>query len=121
MATGFLERSEASATRCEMDLSGGTESSPRRLRAGAICVIGLSKVTRADVFEYLKLLFGERAVAAFGEGAQSHGADTHALQGDQTQADRGAGASYYAVTALMDGEVEGGFPFCAAEVCELRW
>lgn len=65
--TGSLERSEARAARCEMDLSGGTRRSPRRVRAGVMNVTVLFKVSLFGVFEDLQLLFCELAAAAFGE------------------------------------------------------
>src|SRR5215217_8693471 len=118
--TGSLESSEARATRCEMDLSGGTRRSPRRVRAGEMRVTGLSKVLRSSLFEDFQFFFGEFTVIAFGERAQQYGADTHALEREQTKPHRSAGASYYAVTALVDGEVEDGYSLLAADARELR-
>src|ERR671933_1893528 len=102
-----------------MDLSAGTESSAHRGRTGAIRT-GLPKASLPGVFEYFQLLFGEGSVAALREHTQPHRADAHTLQGDQTQAASNASASYYAVTALMDGEVEDDFLPSAARVRELR-
>src|SRR5919199_5449396 len=102
-----------------MDLSGGTESAARRGWTGAIRT-DLPKASPPAGFEDFQLLFGEGPVAALGERTQPHGADAHTLQGDQTQAASSARASYYAVTALMDGEVEDNFLPSAARARELR-
>lgn len=45
---------------------------------------------------------------SFAEVPEPDRADTNPPKGDQVKANGGAGSAYYAVTALMDGEVEGG-------------
>ena len=52
-----------------MDLSGGTVSSPRKLRAGSMRVVAwvvLSKISTFDVLQDLQLLFGKLAVPPLG-------------------------------------------------------
>src|SRR5215204_634316 len=106
-----------------MDLSGGTESSPRKVRAGSMrwaAWVVLPKISTSGVLQNLQLLFGKLAVPPLGEAAERHGANTHPFQGEKGQPYRGAGPSYYAVTALVDGQVEGGSLPRSAETGELR-
>src|SRR5919112_4725773 len=106
-----------------MDLSGGTESSPRKVRAGSMRVVAwvmLSNISTSGVLQDLQLLFGKFAVPPLGEAAELHGPNTHPFQGEKSQPHRGAGPSYYAVTALVDGQVEGGSLPRSAETGELR-
>src|SRR5919107_1371426 len=106
-----------------MDLSGGTQSSPRKVRAGSMRVVAgvmLSNIPTSGVLQDLQLLFGKLAVPPLGEATELHGANTHPFQGEKSQTYRGAGPSYYAVTALVDGQVEGGSLTRSAETDELR-
>src|SRR5918998_2383910 len=114
MVVWLAERREARAARWEMDLSGGTARVPLRVAAGS------TRVLRGMVAEDREFLFGELADGALGEVAEGDGADAEPLKGDQVEPDRGARSAYYAVTALADGEVEGGLGPGAAEVGELR-
>ncbi len=83
-------------------------------------MIRLSKVLLFGVFEVYDLRFGQFTALAFREGVQGDQAYAYALQGDQGQTHRGAGATYYTVTALVDGEVEGGFALRTADAGEFR-
>src|SRR5918998_3175603 len=108
------ERRAARAARWEIDLSGGTERAPRRARAGS------TRVLSGMGFEGREFLFGQLAVNALREVAERDGADAQPLQGEERQAHRRARPTYYAVTAFVGGEVEGGLAGGAAEVGELR-
>src|ERR671911_2418309 len=106
-----------------MDLSGGTKSSPRKVRAGSMRVVAgvmLSTIPTSGVLQDLQLLFGKLAVPPLGEATELHGANTHPFQGEKSQPYRGAGPSYYAVTALVNGQVEGGSLPRSVKTGELR-
>ena len=83
IVTASVERSATRAARCEMDLSGGTESSPRRARAGSMRVAAgavLSTGPASGVFEDVQLLVGEFAVSALREVTQFYRANAYSLQ-----------------------------------------
>src|SRR5919205_1147767 len=96
-----VERSEIRAALWEMDLSGGTAMVPRSLLAGSIRTLSRTEGS------YLKL--GQVAVVALREVSQHDRADARPLQGEQIQAHGRTRPAYYAITALVDGEGEGGF------------
>ncbi len=124
MVTGCSERSETRADRCESDLSGGTEISARRELAGAMRVVAriLSLLSIGSsshaLLEDVKLLLGEVAVPAFGEATQTYGTYAYALEGEQNQPYRRARSAYYAVTAFVNRQVQGGCFGVLAEVLD---
>src|SRR5215218_1111457 len=58
----------------------------------------------------------EGSVLTLGEVSDGDGTNTRPVQGDQRQPDSHTGSTYYAVTALVDGHLEGGRLLGAPEV-----
>src|SRR5918997_5394309 len=101
MIVWWVERRAARAARWEMDLSGGTYKVPWRVRAGSMRVLGVM------AFEVVDLLFCQLSDVAFGEVSERDGSYAEPLEGEELQPHRPARPAYYAVTALVQGEVEG--------------
>jgi hypothetical protein len=73
------------------------------------------------VFEFIQLLVVQYTVPALGEVTQFNGAYAYSLQGEQGEPHGDASSPYYAITALVDGQVEGSFFVGATpEAGELR-
>src|SRR5215208_1767433 len=68
----------------------------------------------------LQLLWREPAVLALGKVAEGYRSHANPVQGDEAQPHGSAGPAYYAVTTLVDGQVDGRGVVGAAEGGELR-